>query len=300
MFSDKFVVALKVDGKVLREKGSSVQIPFNTEYSILLKNLESKKAVVKISVDGEDVLDSNKLIVFPNAEIELDGYMKDSIAKNRFKFIEKTKQIEEYRGNRVDDSLIRVEFWFEQDEPIVTHTYNHHHNYNQYDYYYPWYIYHGYPWGVWHPNGGTVTYTSSDGSGFNNGNKSITLPNEDFGNFDDNGFNNGNNPITVNNMSFTENSVSSVFSADNLTLGNTNEDGITVKGTEINQEFNRGYTRELESQSHVITLKIKGFVSDKKKVKAPLFVNDKPICGTCGEKNDSTHKYCKNCGTFLE
>jgi len=44
----------------LRENKDEVNIGFGQEYSIYLKNLDSKKAIVKISVDGTDVLNGNQ------------------------------------------------------------------------------------------------------------------------------------------------------------------------------------------------------------------------------------------------
>ena len=281
MFKDSFVVALKVDGKVLREgKDGSVKVPFGTDYSMLLKNLESKKAVVKISVDGEDVLDGKKLIVNSNSDLELEGYMKNNIASNKFKFIEKTKQIEDFRGNRIDDSLIRVEFTFEKDKPVVQDVIHHHHHRHVHDYWWWRNTYH-YPWDTFHYDYPYTSWDSGGSGGSQRGSSSAAISSSNEGNY------------TVNNQNVSLNNT--IFGNDDF-----NEEGITVKGSVINQQFAQGYTNELEEQSHVITLKIKGFVFDKKKVEIPFFVNDKLICKTCGESNNSTHKFCKNCGTFLE
>ena len=41
MYNNKLVAAIKSNGKVLREFGEEVYIPFGSEYSILIKNLHS-------------------------------------------------------------------------------------------------------------------------------------------------------------------------------------------------------------------------------------------------------------------
>jgi hypothetical protein len=127
MYQNKMVVCLKTkDGKVIREQGDEIRLPFGTEYSIHLKNLESRKAKVKIWVDGEDVLDGNSLLINPNSTLKLEGFMKGNYARNSFKFIEKTEEISEFRGDREDDGLIRLEFWYEKFKPItqeITYTY---------------------------------------------------------------------------------------------------------------------------------------------------------------------------------
>jgi hypothetical protein len=123
MYNSKFVAAVKVEGKVLREQnendGSVVYLPFRSEYSLLLKNLNSRKAVVKVSIDGTDVLYGNSLIVKPNDSVELERFLKDMNRGEKFLFIEKTKQISDYRGDKVDDGVVRIEYQFEQEVPIV-------------------------------------------------------------------------------------------------------------------------------------------------------------------------------------
>lgn len=121
VYNQKFVVIVKSGNKVLREKGDTVYIPFGEEYSIVLKNLNSVKAVAKITVDGEDTLDGNGIIVPANSTVELEGFMKGKKVTNKFKFIEKTDQIAAYRGNKIGDGLVRVSFKFEVPLPIVTY-----------------------------------------------------------------------------------------------------------------------------------------------------------------------------------
>src|SRR5258708_1872718 len=119
MFDNKFIVSVKVDGKFLREDCDQISLPFGSEYSIYMKNTNSKQAVVNISVDGKDVCDGQRIVISPNSALELEGFMSSSVAKNKFKFIERTKQIEEYKGITPEDGLIRIEVWYEKDRPQV-------------------------------------------------------------------------------------------------------------------------------------------------------------------------------------
>ena len=76
VYSQKFVAVVKAGGKILREKeGNEVLLPFGSEYSLLLKNLEARKALVKVSVDGKDVTGSSGIIIQPNSELELEGIL---------------------------------------------------------------------------------------------------------------------------------------------------------------------------------------------------------------------------------
>jgi len=121
MYSDRLVVVIKVDGKVLRESGDVVTLPFNSEYEVFIKNMNSVRAMVKVTVDGVDATEGCKLIVDANDSTSLERFIKNGNFKrgNRFKFIERTSKIEEHRGIGVEDGLIRIEYWFEQLPPRV-------------------------------------------------------------------------------------------------------------------------------------------------------------------------------------
>ena len=88
---------------------------------ILLKNQNTTKAVAHIKVDGMDILDGNSIIVEPNDSLELKGFMDGITVRNKFRFIEKTKKIYDFRGSRIDDGMIRVEYRFEKKKikPII-------------------------------------------------------------------------------------------------------------------------------------------------------------------------------------
>jgi len=117
MFSEKFVVSVKSAGKVLREFGDTVYVPFNSEFSLYLKNLNSRRAEVKVSIDGDDVLNGSALIVNANQSIDLERYLKDLDRGNRFKFVQRSDSIENHRGIKAEDGLIRVEFAYEKALP---------------------------------------------------------------------------------------------------------------------------------------------------------------------------------------
>lgn len=113
MYSNSFVAAVKVDGKILREFKDTIYLKFGSEYSILLKNLESRRAVAKIFIDGQEVC-AGGFVIEPNREVEIERFVNDLSQGNRFKFIEKTAGVEAHRGNKIEDGLIRIEFEFEQ------------------------------------------------------------------------------------------------------------------------------------------------------------------------------------------
>lgn len=127
MYSEKFVVAVKHNGRVLREQGDTVFLPFGCEYSLHFKNLNTVRALVRVSIDGQDATKDTSLIVPANGSIDLERFLDVSeMGKgHRFKFIERTKKVEDGpRGIGAEDGLIRVEFEFERlPAPVVIPTY---------------------------------------------------------------------------------------------------------------------------------------------------------------------------------
>jgi len=116
MYSNKLVASLKANGKILREFKDTVYIPFGSEYSFLLKNLHTTRAVVNIFIDGTDIVEGG-LVLDPGREVDLERYVKSGnlSAGNKFKFIERTAAIEDGpRGVKLEDGLVRIEFQYEK------------------------------------------------------------------------------------------------------------------------------------------------------------------------------------------
>ena len=118
MYKNNFAAAVKVNGKVLREFNGTFYIPFGSEYSIFLKNMNSRRALVNITIDGQDVMENSSLVIDANSSVNLERFVRDATKGNRFKFIERTSKIEQHRGIDIEDGLIRIEFAFEKAKPI--------------------------------------------------------------------------------------------------------------------------------------------------------------------------------------
>lgn len=113
MYSNNFAAAIKVNGKILREFGDTVYLPFGSEYEIRLKNLHSQRAKVNIDIDGSTVT-GNGLIIRPQQTVDLERFIRDNLNEgNKFKFIERTDKIENHRGIKLEDGLITIRFEFE-------------------------------------------------------------------------------------------------------------------------------------------------------------------------------------------
>ena len=126
VYRNNFIVVIKHNGRILRDVNEVVTLPFGAEYSILLKNKYVTKAVASVEVDGVDALNGSEIIVPANDSVELKGFMRGKKVRNKFKFIKKTKEISNFRGDRPDDGLVRVEYRFEKaPDPVqVVYTSN--------------------------------------------------------------------------------------------------------------------------------------------------------------------------------
>lgn len=250
VYKEKFVVAIKSGGKVLRETGDLVHLPFGSEFSILVKNLNNRRAKFRLSIDGIDALDENVIVVDANSSVEMERFIKDGNLEcgNAFKFIERTDTIENGpRGIRVDDGLIRVEYWFERIRNRAE----------------------------------GILWTASHDNSFVYGQNDVNDPTF--------------RPIS--------NSVlrtgSSDYKSFDIKEVDTNDIGITVPGSKVDQKFTPAYKFESEEHSNVIIIKMIGKVGEKT-VSEPITVHTKPKCITCGRKNKVSSKFCNECGTSLE
>jgi hypothetical protein len=294
MYFKKFVASIKVNGKVLREDEGQVKIPFSSEYSISLKNLNSVKAQARVSIDGEDL--SGWLVLQPNSNVDLERSIKNgNLTKgNKFKFIERTDNIENHRGIGVEDGLIRIEYKFEKKftyiPPVTTVVHEHHYN--------PWYtpapytaITQTYPW-----NQSVTRSTNSNLQGglisniLNSQYTVNTITSECL----------PQNAIYAMNCSVAASDTTPTSQFTNSFESSTvaeNTAGITVPGSISNQTFYNAYDFACE-ESEVMVLKLVGAVG-KKKVSVPVTVDLKPTCTTCGRVNKATNKFCGACGTSL-
>ena len=111
VYKNKFVSSIKVDNKVLKEFPNDViKMKFMSEYSIYMKNLSTVRAIAKIKIDGENV-SGGGIILDPGESIDFERFIKSD---RKFKFIEMTKGIEEFRGIKTEDGLIQVTYSFER------------------------------------------------------------------------------------------------------------------------------------------------------------------------------------------
>jgi len=281
MYHNQLAVAIKHNGKILRENKDLVQLPFGSEFSVLVKNLNSRRVKFTLHIDGQDVLDGTEIIVNANSESEIKRFIRNGNMNegNAFKFIERTQAIEDGpRGVKVDDGVVRVEYWFEQEAPTITTTYHRDVWWNEYHYPY-------YRRSIWEsPFNGPFLGSSSDQkmkSAVGNLQNSVQSANAQ--------------------ASYSSNAASETLSDKSYSNAEVsiNDVGITVPGSQVQQQFHTVYGFKSETQSHVIVIRLTGRTGSIN-IAAPVTVKTKNICSTCSHTNKHNAKYCSQCGTSLE
>ena len=294
MYQSKLVASLKANGKILREFKDTVYIPFGSEYSFLIKNLHTQRAVVNIFIDGEEVVEGG-LVVDAGREVDLERYVKNGNLKtgNKFKFIERTSKIEEHRGVKLEDGLVRIEFQYEAVKPVS--MWNNQPVYTARDFFKSSEFQ-----GVtdkYSTTGGTgwlqasgATYSTNVGGvmrgvDFSKGEATIASASAAINNY-----------CVQNNISTTSANVHDGMA----TMDSYNDVGITVPGSKSKQSFETVTMGIMEAEKHSIVLKLLGETPDNKPVTKPVTVDRKQKCDTCGKVNKAHAKFCVECGTALE
>jgi ribosomal protein L40E len=117
VYSNHFVMCVMVDGKPLKEKADgTVQIPMNSEYAIRFKNKNSRRALVKFTLDGEDA-SGGGYVIDGHKDIEIRRF---SDRDQTFKFVDLNSgeaQLEGKNGPNTDGSkgVIEAKFYLEKE-----------------------------------------------------------------------------------------------------------------------------------------------------------------------------------------
>jgi hypothetical protein len=276
MYGNKLAAAIKVNGKVLREFKDTVYVPFGSEYTILLKNLNTTRAVVNIFIDGDNVVPGG-LVLNAGQEVDLERSIKNGNLNegNRFKFIERTGAVEEHRGVKLEDGLLRIEYQFEK--PYIPQV----------------------PGPIWgnrafksdsiYPMGSTIGSTSFNVNG--------ALRSVDYSN----GESVKASATTLINNYCADNGIqSNVEYHEGTATMDWNDVGITVPGSKSEQKFSTVHMGTMELEKHNMVIRILGETPNNRPVEKPVTVKAKQKCDTCGHTNKATAKFCNKCGTALE
>lgn len=220
MYKNQIVVLVKKDGQPLREtEGKYVFLPFNSEYSLEIKNQSNKRAVASVKIDGTDVLGEDEIIIPAYGSFPLERFITNGDLANgkKFKFVPlSNSKVQD--PSSPENGLIEIEVWFEKLPEIKI-------------YYSPPY----YP--MWSSSNHWYTYTSAVGQTSNMSYRTYS----------------GGAPIKCCSNSSEPIMVSSVMTS----LG-TSHAGATVEGSKSDQSFSRGIFGQKDYPSTVFKFWLRG------------------------------------------
>jgi hypothetical protein len=293
MYQDRLAVALKVNGQILREFKDTVYIPFGSEYSLFIKNLNSLRCRVSIEIDGKDIADGDSFIVNGNSSIDIERFLRSGNMQrgNRFKFIERTAGVEAHRGGiQAEDGLIRIQFEFER-EPVPIKTV-----------YWPTYPQNVYYGSLQSRSMGDLYNVSANAASGSLSDTSLTSS----ASFSAEAGGGASASASADYVP-TKSSVlrskgiggQGFVNQVKVEVEAKNDAGITAAGSVSDQRFTTVSDIIGDGVKHVMVLKLLGEVGQQKVEKA-VTVSAKPKCTSCGKVNKATSRFCSECGTSLE
>lgn len=267
MYQNGLVAVVRINGKTVEEKDGKVVIPFDSEYALLLKNRNDRKAVARIYIDGDEVTRKGKLIIDANSSIDIERYIDDMNKGNRFKFV----PIADNRvGDKGDSEKGFIEVRFQLVKPVLNnfivheeHIYHKHHHYDDWDYLPyrgPFYI--NYP--VFY--GSLQCNATGKGMSASVGSNNFTLTSSL-----------SSSPI-INNATIQDNHL-------------VETRGATIKGSDSTQRFSFAYVGELESTETVIRFQLIGTTNSDIIAKY-----NKLHCVSCNKTFGLNDVFCSVCG----
>lgn len=270
-YSNKFVLSILADGNVIKEKANGdVLIPFNTEYSIRLRNKNNRKCAVQLFVDGEEATTAGKIIIPAHDSVDLERWLHDNHKGKKFKFVDlQSTEAQDFGKDQSDvygNGIIEARFFLEKEYPKINTIEEHHHHHHHYD----WWPKYPYPYNppIWYGTSNTFMAKGMSGGG---GTCSSA------GNLE--------------NVSFTCNNNSEIIPDINLCSA-----GATVEGGESTQKFTSSYI-DLETTYTTLKLQLKGSNIMKKSKDKQLILESAQYCDNCGAKKArKTSKFCHVCG----
>lgn len=293
MHKSNFVAAVKCNDQVLREiSGREVRLPFNSEYSLLLKNKNSRRAIVEIKVDSKVVF--SELIIPAFGETELERFQDQS---KKFKFVKLESEGVSDKENP-ENGLVEVDFWLEEEPvkeiikevirevPVWPRPWTPWYPRPYWEK--PWYQY--YP-DQYHPDDYRITFCNTAGGNDTGSYKSESNLTIKVMNCSDNLSEQSNMGTTK--LSANVNSVS--FPDGSQIPSDEGKAGATVEGDVSSQRFTSVYFRGKDLSTYT-QIKIWLRATDK-----PITVQDTKIvyCSQCGSKCKHTDNFCHKCASEL-
>ena len=121
MYSSNFVISVLVNNKCLEEnKQGIVDMAFNSEFVIRLRNKNKRDAVAVVSIDDENIT-GDGLIVRANSYVDLERPIYKN--NNKFKFVSVNSGEAKSEGKKSEpdgrNGIIEVKWRIEKEKPVI-------------------------------------------------------------------------------------------------------------------------------------------------------------------------------------
>jgi len=284
VYSNRFVMSVLVHGNVQKELANGVvPVDFGSEYSLRFRNKNNRRAVVRFTIDNENV-SGNGYIIPANSAIDIHRHW-DKDAKFKFVELDSPDAVDFGKnGPNLDGSkgVVEARFYLEKTPPVtipwpsppVYHHHHHHHHHHKKN--------------LWSEQIGG-TYGGSSGASWGS-NKPETWPNLS---------NPAPIPQTINfsslNIPQTINCTMPDFPKSAVPPKELQE-GCTVEGSMSGQSF---YTSYIDLETDYVALKV---ILKGKKAETPSVFHVEtsaqvPYCTNCGAKKvRAKDNFCGICG----
>lgn len=274
VYSSNFVLTVVVGGHIQKEKANGVvEIPFGSEYTLRLRNKNDRRAVVKISIDGENVSGGGYVIPAKQV-IEIKRHWDKDCA---FKFVDLDSEEAHDAGKNGPNpdkqkGVVEAKFHLEKKvvNPVEVHHYHHHYD-QQWSDLWPWFGHgpYGPPYKPMIPTSKGVMRST---------NPEVTCSAQPDAEVRTSGFNMNQGGF----MSFAP-----------------TQDGCTVEGELTGQQFSTTFV-DYESEFVVCKLFLQGYHVSQSDVGSIGTTDAKTYCTNCGAKRPAKkQRFCGNCGSRL-
>lgn len=258
MYQNGFVASIKINDRTVEEKDSKVVMPFDTEFSIMLKNRNDRKAVARIYIDGEEITKKGRVIIDANSSVDIERYLDESLENGKkFKFV---KLSNEKVTDKHDSEKGFIEVRFQLIKAVLNNViYHTEHVYHRRNHWL-----NDLDWHPFYYSTSPVTFNTNTSGGKG----------------------------SICNYSCSSSPVVST-NHDAYLQGNhiVEEKGATIKGSDSSQKFSYSYVGELEQNETVIRMNLVG--TENKEVASQYVILHCVKCGKAFDKNDN---FCAKCG----
>jgi hypothetical protein len=300
VYSNRFVACVLVNGQPQKELANgTVLLPFGQEYSLRFRNKHNRRALVKFTIDNENV-SGNGYVIAANGSTDIHRH-RDKDARFKFVSLDSPDAVEFGKnGPNTDGSkgVIEAKFFLEKEAPVFLPVEHHHHHHH-----YPRPYYQPYWGNTWPYKGSGIsgsilrTSSSSVSTSSNLANFGATAQNQSSPTV-------ANFGATAQNQSSPIQPTVSITERDLSFVEPTIKDGCTVEGSQSGQTIN---LIPFSPENDYVTVRIVLRWSESLHATAPVEnvssesvfpdVSFLTYCTNCGaKKGRDSDKFCGQCG----